>query len=101
MSVAEKLGIEYVELLKSKAKRPQKSLYGEARRENANFECKHRIKQNLNKKRVILIDDIITTGASMSSAAKMIKKLGTRQIIGACLGVAYKEKYIDFYTSAF
>ena len=99
-AVSTRTGVEYIELLRSKAKESQKSVYGHARMENAIFDYKCRKDVSLKGKRVILVDDIVTTGASMCNCATLIRGLGTRGIIGACLGTAYKESYIDFNHSA-
>ena len=101
VSVSKQLNIEYVEPLCSKAKKSQKSVYGHARVENAKFDYKCKKNFSLKGKKVILVDDIVTTGASMSNCATLLKGLGARVIIGACLGTAYKEAYIDFEHSAF
>ena len=99
-AVSKRLHIKYVELLKSKSKKPQKSVYGQARVENARFEYKYKNDLNLKGETVILVDDIVTTGASMTNCATLIRGLRPKRIIGACLGTAYKEKYIDFNHSA-
>lgn len=99
--VARRLDIEYVAILKSKSKKSQKSVYGHARVENARFEYKCSEDFSLKGKTVILVDDIVTTGASMSNSATLIRGLRPRRIIGACLGTAYKEAYIDYRHSAF
>jgi len=99
--VSKRLNIEYVELLESRSDKPQKSVYGQERIENAKFEYKCDSEFTLKGKSVILIDDIITTGASMSNCATLIRGLRPRRIIGACLGTAYKESYIDYNHSAF
>lgn len=96
MAVSERLGIEYVELLGSKSKKAQKNVYGAERLSNARFEYKCDEDLSLKGKTVILIDDIVTTGASLSNCATLIKTLKPRRIIGACLGTAYKEPYIKF-----
>ena len=96
MAVSERLGLEYVELLSSKSKKAQKNVYGAERLSNARFEYKCDDDISLKGKSVILIDDIVTTGASLSNCAALIKKLKPRRIIGACLGTAYKEPYINF-----
>lgn len=95
-SVSLKLGIEYVELLKSKSRKSQKSVHGQERKENAKFDYKKKGNISLKGRTVILIDDIITTGASMTNSATLIKRLKPKKIIGACIGTAYKEPYIDF-----
>lgn len=98
--VSKRLDVEYIEMLKSKSKRPQKSVYGHARVENAKFDYKCKKDFTLKGKNVIIIDDIITTGSSMINSAKLIKGLRPKRIIGACLGTAYKEAKIDFQHSA-
>ena len=99
-AVADILNVEYIELLKSKSKKAQKSIVGEARKENAKFDYNCDEELSLKGKSVILIDDIVTTGASMTNSATLIKGLRPRRIIGASLGTAYKEPYIDFNHSA-
>ena len=94
--VSKRIGVEYVEILKSKSTEPQKSVYGEARRENAKFDYKCREDLTLKGKTVILVDDIITTGSSMINSATLIRGLRPKRIIGACLGTAYKEKRIEY-----
>lgn len=99
--VSKRLGVEYVELLRSMAKKSQKSVYGAERIRNANFDYVSKMDYSLRGKHVILIDDIVTTGASMSNCATLIKGLRPKRIIGACLGVAYREPYIKFDRSAY
>lgn len=94
--VAKRIGVEYVEILKSKSTEPQKSVYGDARRENAKFDYKCREDLSLKGKTVILVDDIITTGSSMINSAVLIRGLRPKRIISACLGTAYKEKQIEY-----
>ena len=50
----------------------------------------------LEGERVILIDDIVTTGASMGACATLIKGLGAKEIVGACMAVAYRDPYTPF-----
>jgi ComF family protein len=99
--VSSRLEVEYVEILKSKSKKSQKSVYGHERIENAKFDYNCPSDLSLKGKCVIIVDDIVTTGASMSNCATLIKALRPKRIIGACLGTAYKEKYIDYKYSAF
>ena len=87
-AVSKRLGITYIEILKSQSKRPQKSVYGQERIKNAKFEYKSKKHFTLKGKNVIIIDDIITTGASMCNCAALIKALKPKRIIGACLGTA-------------
>ena len=100
-AVSSRLGIEYVSILKSKSKKAQKSVYGNERMTNAVFDYKCKETLSLKGKTVILVDDIVTTGSSMSNSATLIKALRPKRIVGACLGTAYKEPYIDFKHSEF
>ncbi len=97
-AIAKKLDIEYVKLLVSKQKAPQKKVHGEQRIKNAEFDY---IKNHgdVKGKRVILFDDIVTTGASMGACAMLIKGLGAKQVLGACMAVAFKDKYTPFAKS--
>ena len=100
-AVSSRLGVEYVSILKSKSKKAQKSVYGTERMTNAIFDYKCKESLSLKGKTVILVDDIVTTGSSMSNSATLIKALRPKKIVGACLGTAYKEPYIDFKHSEF
>ena len=95
-AVANIFSAEYKPLLKSMAKTAQKKGEStEKRIENAKFKL---INENLDLsgKTVIIIDDIVTTGASMGSAAFNIKTLMPKKIIGASIAVAYKDSYKPF-----
>ena len=88
-SVAKAIGVEYIRLLKSRAKSEQKSLTKEQRLKNTDFILVSDV--SLKGKNVIIIDDVITTGASVGSAATMIKSLRPNAIYAAALGIAYKD----------
>ena len=95
-SVSKKFNSEYKSLLKSKAKTAQKKAEStEKRIENAKFKL---IDENLDLsgKTVIIIDDIVTTGASIGAAAFNIKALGPKKIIGASIAITYKDTYKPF-----
>ncbi len=83
---------KYLPILKSRAKKPQKTLDRTERLKNARFVI--RKEANLVGKTVILVDDVVTTGASMASAAALIRSLGCKKIYGVCLGVAYRDSII-------
>jgi predicted amidophosphoribosyltransferase len=94
--VADILGLEYVEILESKSKKAQKTVFGDERRRNAIFDYICDDDFTLKGKCVILIDDIVTTGSSITNCATLIKALRPKSIVAASLGVAYKEPRIDF-----
>ena len=92
-AVAKNLGVEYMLVLTSLSKNPQKSVIGEGRVMNAKFNYKGKPPE-LKGKTVIIIDDIVTTGASMANCAALIRKCGAGKIIGAVIGIAYKDSYV-------
>lgn len=93
-AISKNLSVEYKPLLTSKAKHAQKkSENTEQRIENAKFKLKND-KLSLKAKTVILVDDIVTTGASMGAAAFNIKTLTPKRIVGATIAVAYKDFYL-------
>ena len=95
-AVAKRLGAKYKKVLISKSKSEQKRAGSrEERLKNTEFRIKKK-SIDLSGNNVILIDDIITTGASMSAAAMLLKGLGAKQIIGASLAIAYKDTQV-FY----
>ncbi len=95
--VAKNLGADYVPLLCSKAHKAQKKMSGKDRIKNAKYEIL-KSTPDITGKKVILVDDIVTTGASMGSCAMLIHGLGAKSIVGATVSVAYKDKYIPFDT---
>lgn len=87
--VAKRLGARYKALIYSNAKAPQKSLERIERLKNAKFVLRRtRLPENDG---VIIIDDIITTGASMGKAAALIRSIGVKNIVAACLAISYKD----------
>ena len=96
--VAKRIGAKYEKILKSNIKTEQKKLHGDARKQNAKFSVVKDI--DLTKKTVLIIDDIVTSGASMGEAATLIRGLGAKKIMGAALGIAYKDKYTPFPKSS-
>lgn len=91
--ISHKLNIEYSQLLVSRAKKAQKGMQGEERIRNAVFDYKRGKERSLKGVTVILVDDVVTTGASMGYCASLIRGMGTRKIVGATLSIAYKDSY--------
>ena len=88
-ALADRFGAEYLPLLRSNSKKAQKSLERQDRMKNADFSLVR--EPDLTGRSVIIVDDIITSGASMSMAASLIRSLGARNITAACLAIAYKD----------
>ncbi len=94
--ISQKLDLEYKKLLISESKTEQKHTKSrEERYKNARFRTKLNAK-GVSGKHVILIDDIVTSGASMGSCATLLKGIGAKNIIGASVAIAYKDFYIPF-----
>lgn len=88
-ALAKETNSAYVPLLRSRARRAQKTLFGKDRLLNAEYDLRRGAK--ITAKKVIIVDDIITTGASMSACAMLIRGLGAKYIVGASLAIAYKD----------
>ncbi len=88
-SLAKRLGGKYISLMRSNARKPQKSLERTDRMRNARFYLIR--KPDLKGKSVIIVDDIITSGASISVAASLVRSLGAKNIIAASLAIAYRD----------
>lgn len=86
---ARELGMEAVPALKKiRHNRPQSRIPDAAAR-RANVLGVYRVKdpESLSGKRVLLLDDILTTGATMSEAARMLKTAGAKEVHGAAVAV--------------
>ena len=89
-ALARRFGARYIPILRSNATKEQKSLETEDRMKNAKFYIARNV--DLTGNGIIIVDDIITSGASMSRAAALIRSLGAKNIVAASLGIAYKDK---------
>lgn len=92
-SLAKRFSAEYYQPLISKSKHAQKKVSGPDRVKNAKFALKRKAKE-LQGKTVIIVDDIVTTGASMGACATLIRALAPKKIIGATVSIAYKDTYV-------
>ena len=90
-AVAKNLGAEYMPLFKSKAKMAQKTLVAGERLSNATF-VSHR-GASVEGKTVLIIDDVITTGASVGACAELAYSMGAKRVVVAAIGIAYKDEY--------
>jgi len=82
---------EYESILISKSKASQKSTRGKERITNVLFKIKGRNPKNLKGKTVVIVDDIVTTGASAGTAAALIRSLGAKKIVVASVAATYKD----------
>ena len=71
----------------------QKNLNQYERRLNMKSAYKPRsVEDKIKDKTVILVDDIVTTGASMASGSRLLFSMGAFAVIGVCIGTTEKEK---------
>lgn len=89
-SLAKRFGARYENILVSRSKQAQKTKHGLIERyQNINFDYRRRV--DLHNKCVIIVDDIITTGASVGQAAVLLHGLGAKKICAAAVAIAYRE----------
>ena len=91
-AVGKELGITPVPLLtKVRHNRPQSGLKGEAqRRANVLGVYREKSKEQIAGKRILLLDDILTTGATASEAARVLKTAGAKEVHCAAVAAARK-----------
>ncbi|MEQ1930575.1 MAG: ComF family protein [Parvularculaceae bacterium] len=84
LALGERAGAEVAveALLRVKATPPQQKLSAEARRRNVAgaFAANKRWQKRLEGRAVILIDDVLTTGATLSACARALKKAGAVRV---------------------
>lgn len=81
--LAKKFGFETVDgLIRVKETRSQVGLNKKERRENIAdaFSLKKQYKESIKRKNVILVDDVLTTGATMSEAGSVLKRNGAAKV---------------------
>ena len=85
--IAKHLGQSPVRLLKKQRDTPPQSKTGSVEKRRANiagaYACLR--PELVQGKQVLLVDDIVTTGATMSEAARVLKKAGAKEVICATL----------------
>ena len=89
-AVAQELGVQPVRLLKKiRNNRPQSGIAGQAQR-RANVLGVYRVCSGVDvtEKKILLIDDVITTGATAGEAARMLLTAGASQVHCAAMALA-------------
>lgn len=92
--VSEELGIPCVRLLKKvRHNRPQSGIVGDAQR-RANVLGAYRAvePEQLKDKKILILDDIITTGATVSECARVLLTAGAKEIHCGAVAIARREK---------
>lgn len=91
--LALRLDIEYVDAIKRCGGKEQKALDSRERMENArqSFKANEDAILAVASRAVILYDDIMTTGASVSACAEILKNMGARTVYVITFGRAYRK----------
>lgn len=89
-SFSKESGVRLVAAFRSLSKRQQKKLDARTRAENAKSSIALKNGVDLRDKYVVLIDDVVTTGASMTACVRLLKKSGARGIL--CFALTTKNK---------
>jgi ComF family protein len=85
-------------LIKIKETQPQVELAAEARKENLNGVFSVKNKEAIANKKIILVDDVYTTGSTMEECARILKKARAKEIIGIVVARAKPEE--DYFQNA-
>ncbi len=95
-AVAKELYVPYVPLLrKSIRTKSQKTLSGAARAANLLGAFDVIDRKNVKDKRILLVDDVVTTGATTNECTKMLKIYGAKAVYVLTCAVSANEKKED------
>jgi predicted amidophosphoribosyltransferase len=78
-------------LLSRKYRPPQATLTVHRRLVNVRKSMRLRWRRKLSAKRVLLVDDVLTTGATCSEAARVLLKAGVQDVVAAVVARAEGE----------
>jgi len=94
--LSDALGLSFRKTLKrSMRAKPQKALHTAAARQRNTEESlflRKGAEKKVAGKRVLLVDDVVTSGASMRTAAKLLKDVGAREIIAVSVAVVTRTR---------
>jgi ComF family protein len=77
--------LSYDNLTRFRATRPQVELSGEERVQNVRGAFRLTRPADVEGKRVLLVDDVFTTGATMNECAAVLKRAGARSVVALTL----------------
>ena len=84
--LAKKLNIPLInnQLIRIKYNQPQAKINSQKRKNNINgcFQCQG---ESLNKKNIVLVDDVVTSGSTLNECAKVLKEKGAEKVWGICV----------------
>ena len=78
-------------LIKTKETIPQVELTTETRKENIKGTFSYQHPELVKEKKILLVDDVYTTGSTMEEAARVLREAGAKEIIGIVIARARPE----------
>ena len=92
--IARQLGIPKVRVLRKVRHTKPQSLIKEPHARRANVTNAYKVVKpdRLKGKRILLIDDVITTGATVSECAKTLSKVGVKEVYFAAVAAAEQSR---------
>ena len=93
--LSEHMDIPFVPAIRRRSGgKEQKKLTAEQRKKNMKslMLCNEKYAEDVKGKYVILLDDVVTTGASMSSCLPILRKMGAKGVVGCALAADRKKK---------
>ncbi|MBQ8566272.1 MAG: ComF family protein [Clostridia bacterium] len=81
---AKKLGLSYMDCFDNSGKKEQKTL--DRRERYANAKQSYSLKKNIDvkDKKFIIIDDVLTTGSTISACSTLLKEKGAKSVVAVC-----------------
>lgn len=76
---------DYTSLIRHENTIPQVQLSGEARRKNLTTAFMVKYPQNIKGKKIVLIDDVVTTGSTLNECAKVLRRAGAKAVYSITL----------------
>lgn len=93
-AVAKEIGCRSAKLLKKVRNTPPQSRINDAARRRANVLAAYAVvdRQAVSGQRILLLDDVITTGATTSECAKTLQIAGAKEVYCAAVAAAFHHK---------
>lgn len=91
--ISKKTGLNYKRVFVSNVKRKQKGLTKIERVQNATYDYKKNFNGDLSGCRLIIVDDVTTSGATLSACAVLAKGLRAKEVIALTVASAYNDEY--------
>ena len=88
------LDIEFMPLLVSKGRKAQKETVGKERLRNVKVDYSSAAENiNLKGRVVLVVDDLVTTGASITSSSMLVRGLGAKECIAVTIAFAHSDDF--------